>query len=254
MQDAKDRGDARRTPCGLLYAAGPAADPAPFRGGDDVNPLALLGLGLLLGLRHAADPDHVVAVTAIASRTRRVLPATSLGIVWGLGHTLTLFVVGAGIILFNWAVPPRVGLTMEFCVALALIVVGLFNLRRTGGASDDLGEGAARPLARRAFAVGLVHGLAGSAAVALLVLAAVRDPRWACGYLAVFGLGTLAGMALITTGFAFPVATAARRWGGARRLIRVSTGGLSLAFGVWLAYRVGWHDGLFLAVARWTPR
>jgi high-affinity nickel-transport protein len=219
-----------------------------------VSLLALLGLGLLLGLRHAADPDHVVAVTTIAARTRRVLPATSLGIVWGLGHTLTLFAVGAGIILFNWVVPPRVGLTLEFAVALALIAVGLLNLRNARQSTDDLGDGAGRPLARRAFAVGLVHGVAGSAAVALLVLATVRDPRWACGYLAVFGLGTLAGMTLITTGFAFPVATAARRWGGAQRIIRVSTGALSLVFGVWLAYRIGWHDGLFLAVPAWTPR
>src|SRR5262245_12660295 len=74
--------------------------------GAFVNLFALLGLGLLLGLRHAADPDHVVAVTAIAARTRRTLPATLLGVVWGLGHTLTLFGVGAGIILFNWTVPP----------------------------------------------------------------------------------------------------------------------------------------------------
>ena len=219
-----------------------------------MNPLALVGLGLLLGLRHAADPDHVVAVTAIAARTRRVLPAARLGIVWGLGHTLTLFVAGAGIILFNWVVAPRGGLALEFCVALALILVGLFNLRRAREATPDLGGGAGRPLARRAFAVGLVHGLAGSAAVALLVLATVRDPRWACLYLAVFGLGTLAGMAFVTTGFAFPVASAARRWGGARQLIRVSTGALSLAFGIWLAYRIGWHDGLFLAVPLWTPR
>lgn len=166
-----------------------------------MDPLALLGLGLLLGLRHAADPDHVVAVTAIAARTRRVLPATLLGIVWGLGHTLTLFGVGAGIVLFNWVVPPRVGLAMEFCVALALVVVGLVNLRR-GRPGSGLAGDAGRPPAGRAFAVGLVHGLAGSAAVALLVLATVRDPRWACAYLLVFGLGTLAGMTLITTGFA----------------------------------------------------
>jgi ABC-type nickel/cobalt efflux system permease component RcnA len=115
-----------------------------------LNPLALLGLGLLLGLRHAVDPDHVVAVTAIAARTRRVLPATLLGIVWGLGHTLTLFAVGAGIILFNWAVPPRLGLAMEFCVALALVVVGLLNLHRPSHGRSELDAGAGRPPARRA--------------------------------------------------------------------------------------------------------
>jgi high-affinity nickel-transport protein len=211
-----------------------------------VKLLALLGLGLVLGLRHAADPDHVVAVTAIAARTRRILPATWLGIVWGLGHTLTLFAVGAGIILFNWIVPPRIGLTMEFCVALALVVVGLLNLGRHRHEQEPA-SAASRPAAGRAFAVGLVHGLAGSAAVTLLVLATVRDPRWACGYLLVFGLGTLLGMALITTGFALPVASAAGRWDGAAGMIRFSTGALSLAFGLWLAYHIGWRDGLFLA-------
>jgi high-affinity nickel-transport protein len=218
-----------------------------------MNLFALLGLGLLLGLRHAADPDHVVAVTAIAARTRRTLPAAWLGIVWGLGHTLTLFVVGAGIILFNWVVPPRLGLAMEFCVALALVVVGLLNLRRRP-AGSEFDEATGRPPAGRAFAVGLVHGLAGSAAVALLVLATVRDPRWACGYLLVFGLGTLIGMTFITTGFALPVATAAQRWGGAGRLVRLSTGAVSLLFGIWLAYHIGWGQGLFTAAPNWTPR
>ena len=218
-----------------------------------MNLFALLGLGLLLGLRHAADPDHVVAITAIAARLRRILPATWLGVVWGLGHTLTMFAVGAGIILFNGVVPPRLGLTMEFCVALVLVTVGLFNLGRSRGTESGLGD-AGRPPARRAFVVGLVHGLAGSASIALLVLATVRDPRWACGYLLVFGLGTLLGMALITTGFALPVAMAARRWSGAARMIRFSTGVFSLAFGLWLVYNIGWRDGLFLTTPHWTPQ
>jgi high-affinity nickel-transport protein len=218
-----------------------------------MSPLALLALGLVLGLRHAADPDHVVAVAAITARTRRVLPATLLGMVWGLGHTITLFAVGAGIILFNWVVPPRVGLAMEFAVALALVTVGLLNLRSRGEHPSELDRGPGRPPAQRAFFVGLVHGLAGSAAVALLVLATVRDPRWACLYLLVFGVGTLLGMALITTGFAFPLAMATKRWGGTGRLIRLSTGTLSLLFGAWLVYQIGWHDGLFLNVPHWQP-
>ena len=218
-----------------------------------MNPLAVIAIGLLLGLRHAADPDHVVAVTAIAARTRRILPAMWLGVVWGLGHTLTLFAVGAGIIVFNWAVPARLGLAMEFCVAIALVVVGLLNLGRRPSASG-LEGGSDRPPARRAFLVGLVHGLAGSAAVALLVLATVRDPLRACGYLLVFALGTLIGMALVTTGFALPVATAAKRWGGSARLIHVATGALSLAFGLWLAWQIGWGDGLFRTAPHWTAR
>jgi cytochrome c biogenesis protein CcdA len=216
--------------------------------------LPLLSLGFVLGLRHAADADHVVAVTAIAARTRRVLPATALGLAWGLGHSLTLFAVGAGIIVFNWVVPPRLGLALEFAVALALVAVGLVNLGRGHARRDESPASTVRLPAGRAFGVGLVHGLAGSAAVALLVLATVRDPWLGCGYLLVFAVGTLCGMALITTGFAWPVAAGAARWQLAPRVVSLATGCLSLAFGLWLAWQIGWTDGLFLTVARWTPR
>ena len=104
----------------------------------ELQPLALLGLGFLLGLRHAMDPDHVVAVTAIAARTRRALPAALLGIAWGAGHTLTLWLVGAAIIVFDLVVPARVGLALEFAVALALVGLGFIlafraNLTNVGG-------------------------------------------------------------------------------------------------------------------------
>jgi high-affinity nickel permease len=222
-----------------------------------VNPVALLGLALALGLRHAADPDHVVAVTAITARTKRILPAMWLGVVWGLGHTVTLFTAGAAIILFNVVVPPRVGLTLELAVGLTLVVVGLLNLKSSGrgGALGYPGEGRRERIpAWRAFFVGLVHGLAGSAAVALLVLATVRDPRWACAYLLLFGSGTLAGMALITTGLATPLTAASQRWPRFGRDVRLVTGALSLLLGVWLVYQIGWRDGLFLAAPHWSPR
>lgn len=223
-----------------------------------MNPLALLGLGLALGIRHATDPDHVVAVMAISSRTRRWLPAAGLGAVWGLGHTLTLFVVGALIILFNLTVPPRLGLALELAVAIALIAVGALNLgHRHRGPDGEGGHEIARPapplLAGRAFGVGLVHGLAGSAAVALLVLSLIHDPLQACGYLLVFGLGTLIGMVLVTTGFAAPFALAVRRWPGLDHGIRFATGALSIVFGLWLAWHIGVVDGLFAATPRWTP-
>ncbi|MEO5617098.1 MAG: high-affinity nickel-transport family protein [Candidatus Eisenbacteria bacterium] len=246
-----------------------------------MSPLALLGLGFLLGIRHATDPDHVVAVIAISSRTRRWLPAAALGAMWGLGHTLTLFGVGTLIILFNLTVPARVGLALEFAVALALIVVGALNLGhrhaagtrdgevqppgsaaqgRGGGthAEDALLRGTpGRPEAAvpagRAFSVGVVHGLAGSAAVALLVLSLIPDPRWASLYLLIFALGTLIGMALVTAGVAIPLAHAARRWPRFEHGARLATGTLSIAFGLWLAWQIGVVDGLFGAIPRWTP-
>ncbi len=215
-----------------------------------MNALALIGLGLVLGIRHATDPDHVVAVAAMTARTRRLLPAAWLGVVWGLGHTLTLFTVGAAIILLDLTIPPRVGLALEFLVALALVTVGALNLRRAVHAAHE--EPASRIPAWRAFGVGLTHGLAGSAAVALLVLATVHDPRLACAYLLVFGAGTLIGMVLITTSFAAPLSLAARRWPRFGTVLRVATGALSVGFGAWLIAQIGFVDGLFLAIPRWT--
>jgi cytochrome c biogenesis protein CcdA len=220
-----------------------------------VNPLALLGLGLALGIRHATDPDHVVAVMAISSRTRRWLPAARLGAIWGLGHTLTLFVVGALIILFNLTVPPRLGLALELAVAIALIAVGALNLghHHRGHTVAEAPQPTTPMPAARAFGVGLVHGLAGSAAVALLVLSLIHDPLVACGYLLVFGLGTMIGMVLVTTGFAAPFTFAARRWPGLDHGIRFATGALSIVFGLWLAWHIGVVDGLFSTTPHWTP-
>src|SRR5260370_583003 len=88
-------------------------------------PLAIALLGLLLGMRHATDPDHVIAVTTILNRERRLAVAARIGIVWGLGHTVTVLIVGAGIIVFKIAIPTRLGLAMEFAVAVVLILLGV---------------------------------------------------------------------------------------------------------------------------------
>ena len=108
----------------------------------------------------------------------------------------------------------------------------------------------------RPVAVGIVHGLAGSAAVALLVVTAIRDPKWAIAYLLVFGLGTIAGMVLITTAIAVPFAAAAHDQSAKTHgYIRVATGVLSVGFGLFLAYRIGMVDGLFFSgMPRWSPR
>ena len=98
-----------------------------------LNALPLLGIGLALGIRHAADSDHVVAVTAIAARHQRIGPAALVGVVWGLGHSLTIFAVGGLIICLNLVVPPRVGLALEFAVGIVLTTVGVLNVTGRGG-------------------------------------------------------------------------------------------------------------------------
>lgn len=209
--------------------------------------LSLALLGLLLGVRHAVDPDHVVAVTTIATRETSLRRAASIGAMWGVGHTMTILIVGGAIIGLRIVISPRVGLAMEFSVALMLIALGLVNLF----APRDVD----RPVSNtRPLLIGMVHGLAGSAAIALLVLATVPDVRWAFAYLLLFGVGTIAGMIVATVAIAWPASYARARATSMRRWLTLASGVLSLAFGVVLAAQLGVVDGLFTSNPQWTPR
>ena len=217
-----------------------------------MNAAALIGLGLILGMRHATDADHVVAVTAIAARHRKIGPAALIGALWGLGHTLTILVVGAAIILLNLTIPTRVGLSLEFAVGIVLTLVGLWNVAGRQGLLTSGAQGGELPRFR-AFLVGLVHGLAGSAAVALLVLATVHDPLPAVAYLLVFGAGTILGMMVVTVAFAAPAGAAAQRFASFAPRLRLATGLVSLAFGLYVMGHIGFVDGLFRSHATWSP-
>jgi high-affinity nickel-transport protein len=227
--------------------------------------LSVLLLGFVIGLRHATDADHVVAVTTIVSRERRLGASARIGALWGLGHTITIFVVGGLIILCEIVVPARVALGAEFGVALMLIALGATNLSGPFGAGrpteararastaaaararrfDALARSAVRPVV-----VGVVHGLAGSAAVAVLVLSTLRGARWALAYLAIFGLGTVAGMVLLTTAIAAPFACSPRRFERVNAWLATATSVASLLLGLCLAYGLIAVDGLFSAWGR----
>jgi High-affinity nickel-transport protein len=270
--------------------------------------LSIIALGFFVGMRHATDPDHVIAVTTIVTGQRNLRRSALIGAFWGIGHTLTIFLVGAVIILFDLVVPARIGLSMELSVAIMLVVLGAMNVNsffravpvnagagvpqeahaHSGGLGDEPdsaghGKGAHthfrshgadahhhsleetslagwdRALGRwavyrpvRPLLIGIVHGLAGSAAVALLVLTTIHNPYWATAYLLVFGLGTIAGMMLIT----MSVATTAQFVGKSRvfsRRLAVVAGVLSLGFGLFLAYRIVFLHGLLSANPQWTP-
>jgi high-affinity nickel-transport protein len=209
--------------------------------------LLALGTSFVLGMRHATDPDHIVAVTTIAAQERSLRRAAAVGALWGVGHTLTILVVGGAIVLFKLAFTPRLGLSLELAVAVMLIVLGVLNLFDVRFRPSPLA--AARPVL-----VGVVHGLAGSAAATLIVLPLIPDPRWAVVYLLVFGVGTIAGMALMTVVIAAPSVYAAARVARLQRGIRVASGALSVCFGLYLAHRIGFVDGLFTSTPSWTPR
>lgn len=252
--------------------------------------LSIIALGFFLGMRHATDPDHVIAVSTIVSRQRKIGRSAMIGAFWGVGHTLTILLVGAGIILFNLVIPPRLGLSMELSVGLMLIILGAMNVisffqtiaapevsaSATATHAQPHGDSPAREHSHgsnstslgfldrtfgrlglyqylRPLIVGVVHGLAGSAAVALLVLTTIRNPRWAIAYLLVFGLGTIAGMMLITLSLAstFHVMSRSRHFS---RGLAMASGVLSLAFGLFVAYQICFVNGLFSVHPSWTPR
>jgi high-affinity nickel permease len=207
---------------------------------------SILALGFVLGMRHATDPDHVVAVTTIVAGERSVGRASRIGALWGVGHTATILVVGAAIIVFGLVIPPRLGLAMEFAVAMMLIGLGVLALSGRGTASANS--------SMRPMLVGLVHGLAGSAFVAMLVLAAIPTPSLGVAYLLIFGVGTVAGMALITMAIAVPSAWGAGRFTKMQRYIRLGAGAVSICFGLYLAHQIGMVDGLFTAEPNWSPQ
>jgi high-affinity nickel permease len=302
--------------------------------------IAIATLGFFLGMRHATDADHVIAVTTIVARHRNVKSAAWIGAVWGIGHTVTILVVGGAIILFSWVIPPRIGLSMELAVGLMLVVLGVMNVggfwRRVqqvqpapeapphghapappaqahGHAAAPPAQAQSRPhadptghahelahvhshahrhgdyihthshehdperhphdpdrtpLSRldqrlgslrlyqlvRPLVVGVVHGLAGSAAIALLVLTTIRSTTWGVVYLLIFGLGTIAGMMLVTAVVSVPFAMTGARFGRLNRQLRIASGVVSLAFGLFIAWRIGIVGGLFTGHPRWTPR
>ena len=274
--------------------------------------VSLLLLGFFLGMRHATDADHVIAIATIVSRQRTLRGSVLIGAAWGIGHTLTILAVGSAIILFGVVIPARVGLAMELAVGIMLVILGLLTLTGMGRVlrdaiapgrpllehahahghdlavhdhahahgdyvhqhahghdARDHGHPADQtPLARldrtlgtlslyqwlRPLVVGIVHGLAGSAAVALLVLAAVRDPTWAIAYLLLLGAGTVAGMMLITVALAAPFAFSWSRLPRFNWQLRVASGLISLGFGLILIYEIGFSaGGLFTAAPSWQP-
>jgi hypothetical protein len=230
---------------------------------NEMSPLTIIALGFLLGIRHATDPDHVVAVSAMVSRERSAKRAALLGLSWGLGHALTVLVVGAGMIAFDVTLPARLGLGLELAVAVMLIVLGTMNVcasRRSTRANDHHTSGSTPPPpdpASRSFlrslAIGVVHGLAGSAAIALVVVASIPETGWALVYLALFGLGTMGGMIAITVALALPFLASKV---AARLQARVVwlTGVASILVGFGVAYQIIVMDGWLSAAPNWSPR
>ena len=218
-----------------------------------MNAGTILLLGLLLGMRHALDADHLAAVATLATRSRSVGHTMLQGVAWGAGHTLTLLLFGGTVLVLGLVLPERAALALELAVGIMLIALGaevLYRLwrgrvhfhahRHADGAAhfhahahpgesqhdpDRHEHGHGFPL--RALLVGMVHGMAGSAALILLSLEALRTPAWGLAYIALFGIGSIAGMAALSVVIAIPLRLTSRRLdrahGGLSALVGLGT-------------------------------
>lgn len=245
----------------------------------------ILALGLLLGVRHALDADHLVAVSTIVSEYRNPLRAIWIGVSWGLGHTTTLLLCGIGLLFLNLQVPEHISLLMEYLVGGMLVLLGVQTLlafrrrkvhihphhhqdddsetHRHFHSHEKTGEhvhhnsnrwvslsrlivagvtpgehqamnkrGVMKPFFRlKSYLVGTVHGLAGSAALMLLVLAGMRSTWSGVIYILVFGLGTALSMAVISIFISLPF-SASGRMPQLNRVIQATAGIVSIIFGL----------------------
>jgi hypothetical protein len=211
------------------------------------------GFGSLLGMRHALEPDHLAAVSTLVSRERNTVRAAWLGVCWGVGHTLGLIVVGAALVLFRSELPARVADLFELLVAIMLIVLGsravlqavrqgepahvhqhAFAMHRHSGLPAHVHIGA-WTLARRPLVIGAIHGLAGSGALTALVLTTLPSTASRLAYMALFGLGSTIGMAVLSGLLGWPLA----RLGSHRLVVRgisFAVGAMSMVLGLFWGY------------------
>lgn len=227
-----------------------------------------LVLGFLLGLRHALDADHVAAVATLATGTRSLGRTVAQGVAWGMGHTLTLMLFGGAVLVAGAVVPEQAARSLELAVGVMLVLLGADTLRRLRRerihfhahrhashqahfhAHSHRGETAPHDPKRhehehppgfpaRALVVGMVHGMAGSAALVLLSLEVLHSPAWGLVYIAIFGAGSILGMALLSVAIAVPLRLTSRRLGWAYRGLSATVGLVTMVLGGWIVLRIG---------------
>ena len=234
---------------------------------------SFLVLGLLLGVKHATEADHLTAVATLTTGQSSLAESIKLGIAWGVGHTLTLMLFGGIVLWLGTNIPPRLEQTLELAVSVMLMVLGIdvlrrlvqqrihFHVHRHGQgvkhvhAHSHAGEDGNAHTAHhhhehhhvpplRALAVGMMHGMAGSAALVALSLGAVSS--WFMGviYIAIFGLGSIIGMALLSVVITIPMRWSAVYLGRLHSGVTALVGGFSCALGVSIFYQIGVMEGL----------
>ena len=243
----------------------------------DLSIISLLLIGFGLGLKHATEPDHLAAVSTIVSDRKSIWSASLVGGLWGIGHTISLFVAGVFVVLLHFEISERLAQALEFCVAIMLIILGInalrkviyggqvhWHLHRHGGithahphvhdrstvhaAGSSLAEKTHHglKLSPRPLIVGMIHGMAGSGALMLLILSTISSPAVGIAYIVVFGCGSIGGMMLMSMLIGLPFHFTLNRFSRAEWFLRGAAGLFSLGFGLFMVYRIGFVEGLFI--------
>ncbi|MHC0038507.1 urease accessory protein UreH domain-containing protein [Pseudoneobacillus sp. C159] len=211
--------------------------------------ISVLALGFILGIKHAIEPDHVIAVSTIASQSKKLWNASLAGIFWGIGHTLTLFIIGLILIFLKNEITSTWSMSLEFLVGIMLVYLGIVSIRsyrkhHTEEEHQDHHRGVIKQTFLKSLLIGFIHGLAGSAAMVLLTMSTVSTIWEGALYILIFGLGTVTGMLLFTTiiGLPFVLSTKKAKMNQSLKLV---AGVISTGFGVYYMYNLGVTEGLF---------
>ncbi|GAX89666.1 sulfite exporter TauE/SafE family protein [Effusibacillus lacus] len=232
----------------------------------DYSLLSVLLFGFVLGIKHAIEPDHVIAVSTIASHSKSLLRSTFAGIFWGIGHSVTLLLIGLGLILFKIELPDSIAMSFEFLVGIMLVGLGVSSILAIRKQKFHIHEHEHDGQLHKHFhshqhetgnkhlhvdvsyfksmLIGLVHGLAGSAAMVLLTMSSVSSAWEGVLYILLFGAGTILGMMLFTTLIGFPFVLSAKKI-GINTLLTQFTAAVSIAYGCFYMYNLGITEGLF---------
>lgn len=227
--------------------------------------LAILSLGFILGIKHAIEPDHVIAVSTIASRTKKLWRSSLAGVFWGIGHTVTLFIVGIFLILMKIEIPDKWAMSLEFLVGVMIVYLGItsiFSFKKIHvdehghegeqhrhfydtKDTEHIQSNKHRDISYiKSMIIGFVHGLAGSAAMAILTMSMVNNVLEGAIYMVVFGIGTIIGMLLCTTIIGIPFVVSTNKI-VANKVLTQITGVISIVFGFYYMYNLGITEGLF---------
>jgi sulfite exporter TauE/SafE len=218
-------------------------------------------LGFILGMKHALEPDHIIALSTIASRSKSLWRSSLTGVFWGIGHTSTLFVIGLLLIILKLELSLKLSMSLEFLVGIMLVYLGFSTVISFRRKKIHIHEHQHEGIPHNHFhekhehihfnfsylkssMIGMIHGLAGSAAMVLLVMSTVSSVWKGIVYILVFGLGTVISMLMVTTILGLPFVLSTKKLKLNSKLI-LATGALSILFGFYYMYNLGINEGLF---------